>query len=101
MSNDPNLHRVEDREQEIRERAYRIWLEAGQPEGLAADHWALAELEYSHRVGLQSTLQPSQMPRPQTAELQENPTELSTLADQREERTPRAQTRKLPRRERR
>lgn len=28
-----------NREALIRERAYAIWIEAGQPEGMADDHW--------------------------------------------------------------
>jgi Protein of unknown function (DUF2934) len=32
-----------DREQRIRERAYKIWLEAGQPDGHSKEHWSEAE----------------------------------------------------------
>jgi hypothetical protein len=32
-------------EQRVRERAHEIWLRAGQPEGMAAEHWAQAEAE--------------------------------------------------------
>lgn len=32
-------------EQRIRERAYRIWEEAGRPEGKAVEHWLQAEAE--------------------------------------------------------
>lgn len=34
-----------DREQEIRERAYRRWEQEGCPEGQADDHWRQAERE--------------------------------------------------------
>jgi hypothetical protein len=34
-----------DREQRIRERAYQIWLQEGQPEGRDAAHWELAKAE--------------------------------------------------------
>ena len=29
----------------VQERAYQLWLEAGQPDGRAAEHWAQAETE--------------------------------------------------------
>ena len=32
-------------EQRVRERAYRIWEEAGRPEGQAFEHWLQAESE--------------------------------------------------------
>jgi hypothetical protein len=32
-------------EQRIRERAYRIWEEAGRPDGRAVEHWLRAEAE--------------------------------------------------------
>ena len=34
-----------DKDQAIRERAYRIWEEEGRPEGRHADHWSQAESE--------------------------------------------------------
>jgi hypothetical protein len=43
---------LDNREQRIRERAYRLWLEEGKPEGRAQDHWELASelvaIEESH-----------------------------------------------------
>ncbi len=33
---------MDDLEQRIRERAYRIWLEEGRPEGRAKAHWDMA-----------------------------------------------------------
>jgi len=41
-------------EQRIRERAYRIWLEEGQPEGRANEHWRLAEFAVAKQDGLPS-----------------------------------------------
>jgi hypothetical protein len=38
---------VTDRDQRIRERAYRIWEEEGQPEGRQEEHWRRAEAEIS------------------------------------------------------
>ena len=34
---------AEDREQQIRERAYHLWKHAGEPHGQHDDHWSLAE----------------------------------------------------------
>ncbi len=36
---------MDDLTQKIRDRAYEIWLEAGQPEGMEQQHWAQAERE--------------------------------------------------------
>lgn len=36
---------AEDRDQEIRERAYRIWQDEGEPSGRDQDHWSRAEAE--------------------------------------------------------
>jgi hypothetical protein len=36
---------MSDKTQRIRERAYQIWHEQGNPEGLANDHWLQAERE--------------------------------------------------------
>lgn len=46
-----------DFETRIRERAYQLWIERGQPEGRADDHWdeaaRLVEEESASAVGLQ------------------------------------------------
>ena len=34
-----DIARTSEREEQIRQRAYRLWEEAGQPEGAAQDHW--------------------------------------------------------------
>ena len=43
----------------VRERAYQLWIEHGQPHGRADDHWAearrLVEEEQSGSVGLKQT----------------------------------------------
>lgn len=36
---------TEDREQQIRQRAYRIWQDEGEPEGREQDHWSRAQAE--------------------------------------------------------
>ncbi|MDF2494204.1 DUF2934 domain-containing protein [Sphingomonas sp.] len=37
---------TEDRDELIRQRAYRIWQEEGEPEGRDHDHWTRAEQEH-------------------------------------------------------
>jgi Protein of unknown function (DUF2934) len=37
-----DLARSSDREERIRQRAYKLWEEAGRPEGAAQDHWERA-----------------------------------------------------------
>jgi Protein of unknown function (DUF2934) len=49
---------MDDIEQRIRERAYRIWVEAGCPEGRADDHWDMATELVAIEDGQQSTLKP-------------------------------------------
>lgn len=43
----------DNKEQKIRERAFHIWIEEGQPEGKDKEHWekAKAELENTEAVG--------------------------------------------------
>jgi hypothetical protein len=42
---------IADRDDLIRERAYQIWLERGQPEGSPDDHWFAAEQELADEIG--------------------------------------------------
>jgi hypothetical protein len=49
---------MSDLEQRIRERAYRIWLEEGMPEGRHRDHWMLATELIAIEDGQKSTLKP-------------------------------------------
>ena len=37
-----DITRTSDHEERIRQRAYRLWEEAGRPEGAAQDHWERA-----------------------------------------------------------
>lgn len=41
----------EEKEQRIRERAYQIWLDEGQPEGRDKDHWERAQAEMNAQSG--------------------------------------------------
>lgn len=40
-----------EKEQRIRERAYQIWLDEGQPEGRDKDHWHQAETQIAAKEG--------------------------------------------------
>jgi hypothetical protein len=40
-----------DRHDEIARRAYRIWEDAGRPEGQEVEHWTAAEAELSPEAG--------------------------------------------------
>ena len=52
----------------IRQRAYRIWQDEGQPEGRAEDHWQLAECAIAEEDGLPSTLVPPAASQSETFE---------------------------------
>jgi hypothetical protein len=46
----PGLEEVEKGEDtRIRQRAYEIWLEEGQPQGRAVEHWLQAKREFEER----------------------------------------------------
>ena len=49
---------MSDIEQRIRERAYRIWLDEGCPEGRELDHWDMATELVAIEDGQRSTLKP-------------------------------------------
>ena len=40
-----------ERERRIREEAYRLWEEAGRPEGRALEHWSEAKRKYEQAEG--------------------------------------------------
>jgi hypothetical protein len=48
----------DDHEQKIRERAYQIWIDEGQPHGRDQEHWSKAEAEIEHQPS--PPLQPDQ-----------------------------------------
>lgn len=83
-----------DREQRVRERAYRIWMEEGCPEGRADDHWAMASELVAIEESYRDTLKPNptdafaQSPTGEPVEPIEavrNLGEFPTLTDQGEE----------------
>jgi len=75
-------------EQRIRERAHRMWLDEGQPDGKAEAHWELARMA----IALEDAK--PQMQKPVTNETSEpidawvNQGEFPTLTDQGEQHAP-------------
>lgn len=74
----------------IRQRAYQLWLEAGQPEGMAEEHWEQARELIAIEDGQKATLQPVQPPMPEPLEAVTNQGEFPTLTDQGEQQWPAA-----------
>jgi hypothetical protein len=51
----------EEKEKRVRERAYQIWLDEGQPQGRDKEHWRQAEAQVSAEEGEHSAqAEPSQ-----------------------------------------
>jgi hypothetical protein len=71
-----------DVEQRIRERAFKIWIEEGQPEGRDKDHWELAKFAIAEQDGQAATLVPAAAPQPEPIEAVKNQGEFPTLTDQ-------------------
>jgi hypothetical protein len=72
----------EELERRIKERAYRIWLDEGQPHGRDKEHWELAKFAIAQEDGLASTLVPASEPQPEPIEAIANQAEFPTLVDQ-------------------
>jgi hypothetical protein len=88
---------VNHTEHRVRERAYRIWVDEGRPEGRADLHWEMAHELVAIEENSDLALQPNPL-RPgeetlerdepvERAELMDNLGEFPTLTDQGEERT--------------
>lgn len=76
-------------ESRIRERAHKIWLDAGCPEGQAERHWELARLVIAEEDGKASALRdPSLVPAAEPVLALENQGEFPTLTDQGEQQLP-------------
>ena len=87
-------HITEDR---IRERAYRLWIEEGRPEGKESEHWERARellaLESDPDEGTQEPDEGYNKPGPwgepvEEASILENQGEFPTVTDQGEQETP-------------
>jgi hypothetical protein len=88
-------------EERIRERAYRLWLEEGQPEGKASEHWEKARellaLESDPEEGKKSLDEGYNNAGPwgepvEEASILENQGEFPTTTDQGEQKTPKKRT---------
>jgi hypothetical protein len=77
-----------DLERRIRERAYQIWLEEGQPRGREKEHWELAKFAIAQKDGLATTLVSPVMPGSEPIEALINQGEFPTLVDQGEGQAP-------------
>lgn len=89
----------QDREQRIRDKAYRLWEEAGRPEGRSEEFWErariLVEIEDSPEVG--RTPVPTEGPWGEPVEpiiSVENQGEFPTVVDQGEQQAPKKVRRK-------
>jgi hypothetical protein len=69
-------------EQRIRERAFKIWIDEGQPEGRDKEHWDLAKFAIAQEDGLATSLLPPEPPKPEPIEALINQGEFPTLVDQ-------------------
>ena len=69
-------------EQRIRERAFKIWIDEGQPEGRDKEHWELAKFAVANQDGLATTLLPPEPPKTEPSEAVINQGECPTLVDQ-------------------
>ncbi len=80
-------------ERRIQDRAYRLWLEEGQPEGRAKANWELARELVAIEAGQMATTRPVQGELPgepvEPLEALENAGEFPTMTDQGEMNIPR------------
>jgi len=77
-----------DLETRIRERAHRIWLDEGRPEGKAESHWELAKMAVALEDAQPQMLKPIETPTSEPIEVWVNQAEFPTLTDQGEQRAP-------------
>ena len=75
-------------EQRIRERAFKIWNDEGQPDGRDKQHWELAKLAVSEEDALPTMLKSPSLPGPEPIEALLNQGEFPTLVDQGEGQAP-------------
>jgi len=83
----------DDLEHRIRERAYRLWMEEGQPEGRAQDNWDLARELIAIEDSQMAATRPIRNELPgepiEPLEALENAGEFPTMTDQGEMKIPR------------
>jgi len=77
-----------DLEQRIRERAHRMWLDEGRPEGKAEAHWELARMAVAFEDAQPQMLRPVANETAEPVEALVNQGEFPTLTDQGEQHIP-------------
>ena len=77
-----------DLETRIRERAHRMWLDEGSPEGKAERHWELAKMAIALEDAKPQMLRPVETPKSEPVEAWVNQAEFPTLTDQGEQSSP-------------
>lgn len=78
----------DDLEARIRERAHKIWLDEGCPQGKAESHWELAKMALELEDARTEMLRPLESPMSEPIEAWVNQAEFPTLTDQDEQRFP-------------
>jgi len=79
---------ADDLEARIRERAHKMWLDEGCPDGRADSHWSLAKIAVALEDARGEMLRPVEAPRSEPIEAWVNQAELPTLTDQGEQSAP-------------
>jgi hypothetical protein len=79
---------ADDIEARIRERAHKMWLDEGCPDGKADSHWSLAKMAIALEDARGEMLRPVEAPRAEPIEAWVNQAELPTLTDQGEQSAP-------------
>jgi len=77
-----------DLETRIRERAHRMWLDEGSPEGNAERHWELAKMAIALEDAKRQMLRPIETMNSEPVEAWVNQAEFPTLTDQGEQSPP-------------
>ena len=77
-----------DLESRIRERAHRMWLDEGCPDGKAESHWELAKFAVALEDAQLEMLKPVEAPTSEPVEAWVNQGEFPQLTDQGEQNAP-------------
>jgi len=79
---------IDDLETRIRERAHRMWLDEGRPDGHAGRHWDLAKMAIALEDARGEMLKPIESPTSEPIDAWVNQGEFPTLTDQGEQMAP-------------
>jgi hypothetical protein len=77
-----------DLERRIRERAHKMWLDEGSPDGRAESHWELAKMAIALEDARPEMLKPVETPTSEPVEAWINQGEFPQLTDQGEQIAP-------------